>query len=60
MQNRSSEPYPYGYFRRSGAASWIATSDEEHAVSILMLGPRRSNTYDSRLDSMVNVPLVAV
>ncbi len=41
-------------------ASWSATNDEEHAVSIVMLGPRRSNTNETRFDSMVYVPLVAV
>ena len=41
-------------------ASCSATNEDEQAVSMVMLGPRRSYTKEIRLDSMVNVPAVAV
>jgi hypothetical protein len=34
--------------RRLWQARWIATSDDEHAVSTVMLGPSRPNVYESR------------
>jgi hypothetical protein len=40
-------------------AWWNATSDEEHAVSITMLGPCRSKKYEMRLAAMLAVPPVA-
>ena len=40
--------------RCSAATAWCrATSDDEQAVSSVMLGPRRSKANDRRLDSMV-------
>ena len=36
-------------------ARWNAKSDEEQAVSIEKLGPRRSKTYESRLATMLAV-----
>ncbi len=33
---------------------------DEHAVSRVMLGPRRSKTYDSRFDAIESVPPVIV
>ena len=41
-------------------ASCNATKEDEQAVSIVMLGPRKSYTNEIPLDSMVNVPAVAV
>ena len=44
--------------RRLWQARWTPTSDDEQAVSIETLGPRRSRKYDSRLAStLCNVPV---
>nr|WP_237331311.1 hypothetical protein [Streptomyces mexicanus] len=46
---------------RSASQAWCtALSAEEHAVSTVMLGPRRSNTWDSRLETMEAAPPVMV
>ena len=38
-----------------------ATSEDEQAVSIVMLGPRRSNTYEMRFAAMLPVlPVIVV
>ena len=47
---RASEHSPCQMARQ---AKWMATSDEEQAVSIARLGPRRSSTYEIRFASMV-------
>ncbi|SHV45515.1 Uncharacterised protein [Mycobacteroides abscessus subsp. abscessus] len=40
--------------------SWIATSDDEHAVSMAIDGPRKSKKYDTRLAMMeLAVPVMA-
>ena len=45
--------------RNACTASASATSELEHAVSNGMLGPRRSNSYDTRLGiSVVCTPVV--
>ena len=41
-------------------ARWMATNDEEQAVSIAMLGPRKSCTYDNRFAAMLNALPVPV
>ena len=44
--------------RRLWQARWMATSDDEQAVSIERLGPRRSRKYDRRLAStLCKVPV---
>ena len=40
-------------FRKLAQAKWTATSDEEQAVSIERLGPRKSNRYEIRLAAML-------
>jgi hypothetical protein len=40
-------------------AASSATSDDEHAVSIARLGPRRSSRCDNRLATMLSAPPVA-
>ena len=40
--------------RRLVQAKWTATSDDEQAVSIAMLGPRKSNRYEIRLAAMLS------
>ncbi len=37
--------------RSAAAARSIATSDDEHAVSTVMLGPRNPSTYEMRPDA---------
>ncbi|BCN02241.1 hypothetical protein RPSA_47770 (plasmid) [Ralstonia solanacearum] len=39
--------------RRLWHAACTATSDDEHAVSMARLGPRRSRQYDKRLATML-------
>ena len=46
--------------RRLWHARWMATSDDEQAVSIVTDGPRRSRKYDTRLAMMLSAPPVAV
>lgn len=47
--------------RRSACtARCVETSDDEQAVSTIMLGPRRSSRYDSRLAMMLSAAPVAV
>ena len=41
-------------FRRLRQAKWTATSDEEQAVSMARLGPRKSNRYEIRLAAMLS------
>jgi hypothetical protein len=36
---------------RLAQAWWIATIEDEHAVSIVRLGPRRSSSNEMRFDS---------
>ena len=39
--------------RRLWQARWTATSDDEQAVSIARLGPRKSSRYERRLAAML-------
>ena len=41
--------------RSACAARCIATSDDEHAVSIVTAGPSRPNAYDTRPDATLDV-----
>ena len=44
--------------RRLWHARWIATSDDEHAVSTVTDGPRKSKKYETRLAMMLIDPPV--
>src|SRR5271166_2376497 len=44
--------------RRLWQARWIATNDDEHAVSTATEGPRRSRKYDKRFAMMLIAPPV--
>ena len=46
--------------RRLWHARWIATSDDEHAVSTTRLGPRRSSRYEIRLAMMLSAAPVTL
>src|ERR1700736_5814649 len=46
--------------QRSWHARWTATSEDEHAVSSEMLGPRKSSMKDRRFESTVMVAPTAV
>ncbi len=41
--------------RRAWAARWTATSEEEHAVSMVMAGPSRPNAYATRPEATLAV-----
>ncbi|CPU44647.1 Uncharacterised protein [Mycobacteroides abscessus subsp. massiliense] len=40
-------------FATARTARWVVTSEDEHAVSTVMLGPHRSRAWAMRLDSKV-------
>ncbi len=46
-------------FRKAVTPRWTATSDDEQAVSIVMLGPCQSKKYDTRLEMMARLSPVA-
>ena len=46
--------------RRLAHARWIATSEEEHAVSIWRFGPSRPSTYERRPVAMLSALPVPV
>ena len=41
---------PLSPLRMLSHARWIAVRDDEHMVSRVMLGPVKSNTYETRLE----------
>ncbi|RPK54808.1 hypothetical protein EES42_42700 [Streptomyces sp. ADI95-17] len=44
--------------RRAWTARWRATSDDEHAVSIVIVGPSRPKVYATRPDrTLPDVPI---